>query len=142
MDVALASSCRRVLDISGHRVRPARRWGKSFEKPGAKSGSVAEDLDGLVGHLKIERFHLLGVAGGGFIALDYAAWRPERLSSLIVGASTGMIQDKDIADFIARIAIPGIREQSPHYREIGPSYRGANPDGVKHDAIEFLCELL
>jgi pimeloyl-ACP methyl ester carboxylesterase len=30
------------------------------------------------------RFHLLGVAGGGFIAMDYAAWRPERLRSLIV----------------------------------------------------------
>jgi hypothetical protein len=63
--------------------------------------------------------------------MDYAAWRPERLRSLIVGASTGMIQDKEIADFIARIAIPGIRDQSAYYREIGPSYRGANPEGVK-----------
>jgi pimeloyl-ACP methyl ester carboxylesterase len=134
------------LSQAGYRVIAfdRRGWGKSFadEKPDAKSGSVAEELDALVRHLKIARFHLLGVAGGGFIAIDYAAWRPERLRSLIVGASTGMIQDKEIADFIARIAIPGIREQSPHYREIGPSYRGANPDGVKHDAIEFLCELL
>jgi pimeloyl-ACP methyl ester carboxylesterase len=123
------------LSQSGYRVIAfdRRGWGKSFadEKPGAKSGSIAEDLDALVGYLKLERFHLLGVAGGGFIAMDYAAWRPERLRSLIVGASTGMIQDKEIADFIARIAIPGIRKQSPHYREIGPSYRGANPEGVK-----------
>jgi pimeloyl-ACP methyl ester carboxylesterase len=124
-----------MLSQAGYRVIAfdRRGWGKSFadEKPGAKSRSVAEDLDALVGYLKLARFHLLGVAGGGFIAMDYAAWRPERLRSLIVGASTGMIQDKEIADFIARIAIPGIREQSPHYREIGPSYRGANPDGVK-----------
>jgi hypothetical protein len=61
--------------------------------------------------------------------MDYAAWRPDRLRSLI-GASTGMIQDKEIADFSARIAIPGIREQSAHYREIGPSYRAA---------IELMC---
>ena len=123
------------LSQAGYRVIvfDRRGWGKSFadKKPGANSGSVAEDLDALVGYLKLARFHVLGVAGGGFIAMDYAAWRPERLRSLIVGASTGMIQDKEIADFIARIAIPGIRELSPHYREIGPSYRGANPEGVK-----------
>jgi pimeloyl-ACP methyl ester carboxylesterase len=74
---------------------------------------------------------LLGVAGGGFAALDYASWRPEKLRGLIVGGSTGGFEDKEIADFIARIAIPEIRKQSAHYREIGPSYRGANPEGTK-----------
>jgi pimeloyl-ACP methyl ester carboxylesterase len=110
-----------------------RGWGKSFADPklGPQPGSIAGDLDSLANHLKLEKFHLLGVAGGGFIALDYAAWRPERLRSLVVGGSTGMIEDKEIADFIARIAIPDIRKQSAHYREIGPSYRGANPEGVK-----------
>jgi pimeloyl-ACP methyl ester carboxylesterase len=109
-----------------------RGWGNSFPDPasGPQPGSVAEDLDALADHLRLEKFHLLGVAGGGFIALDYAAWRPERLRSLIVGGSTGAIADQDVADFIARIAIPHIREQSAHYREIGPSYRGANPEGV------------
>jgi pimeloyl-ACP methyl ester carboxylesterase len=124
-----------ALSQAGYRVIAfdRRGWGKSFaiEQPGGKIGSIAEDLDGLVEHLKLDKIHLLGVAGGGFIAMDYAAWRPERLRSLIVGASTGMIQDKEIADFIARITIPGIRDLSPHYREIGPSYRGANPEGVK-----------
>jgi pimeloyl-ACP methyl ester carboxylesterase len=109
-----------------------RGWGKSTPDPasGPQPGSIAADLDALVGHLKLDRFHLLGVAGGGFIALDYAAWRPERVRSLIVGGSTGAVADKEVADFIARIAIPGIRELPTHYREIGPSYRGANPDGV------------
>jgi pimeloyl-ACP methyl ester carboxylesterase len=109
-----------------------RGWGKSIPDPaaGAQTGGVTGDLDALADHLKLEKFHLLGVAGGGFIALDYAAWRPERLRSLIVGGSTGAITDKAVADFIARIAIPHIREQPAYYREIGPSYRGANPDGV------------
>ena len=83
-------------------------------------------------HLGLEKFHLVGTAGGGFIALDYAAGRPERLLSLIVGGSTGAIEDKEVADFIARIAIPDIRKQSTHYRELGPSYRGANPEGTQH----------
>ena len=110
-----------------------RGWGRSVPAPetGAQPGSIAGDLDALAGHLALETFHLIGVAGGGFIALDYAAWRPERLASLVVGASTGAITDLEIADFIARIAIPDLRKQSPHYREIGPSYRGSNPDGVR-----------
>jgi len=109
-----------------------RGWGRSVGDytTSAPPGSVAGDLDALADHLKLENFHLLGVAGGGFIALDFAAWRPERVRSLIVGGSTGSIQDKEVADFIARIAIPEIRKQSAHYREIGPSYRGANPEGT------------
>src|SRR5580698_10534953 len=110
-----------------------RGWGKSFadKPPSAQPASIAGDLDALVNHLKLNKFHLLGVAGGGFIAMDYAAWRPEKLRSLIIGASTGMIEDKEITEFIARIAIPGIRDLSSHYREIGPSYRGANPEGTR-----------
>lgn len=110
-----------------------RGWGDSVAEPasGPQPGSIAGDLDALADHLALDAFHLIGVAGGGFIALDYAAWRPQRLRSLVVGASTGAIADKDIADFIERIAIPDIRKQSAHYRELSPSYRGANPQGTK-----------
>ena len=110
-----------------------RGWGNSVPDPesGPQPGSIAGDLDALVGHLALDKFHLISVAGGGFAALDYAAWRPERLRSLVVGASTGAVADKEIAEFIERIAIPDIRKQSVHYRELGASYRGANPEGTK-----------
>ncbi len=123
------------LARAGYRVIAfdRRGWGNSAPDPssGPQPGSIAEDLHALVDHLKLDKFHLLGVAGGGFAALDYAAWHPERLRSLIVGGSTGAIADKVVADFIARIAIPEIRKQPAHYREIGPSYRGANPEGTR-----------
>jgi pimeloyl-ACP methyl ester carboxylesterase len=110
-----------------------RGWGKSMANPatGPQPGSIADDLDALADYLKLDRFHLLGVAGGGFAALDYAAWRPERLRSLVIAASTGQIMDKEVADFIARIELPGIRKLPAVYREVGPSYRGADPDGTK-----------
>ena len=110
-----------------------RGFGNSLADPasGQDGGSIAGDLDALADRLGLEPFHLLGVAGGGFAALDYAAWRPQRLRSLIVGSSTGAFEDKEIQDFIARIAIPEIRKQSAHYREIGASYRGANPEGTR-----------
>ncbi len=110
-----------------------RGWGKSLANSatGSQPGSIAGDLDALADYLKLDRFHLLGVAGGGFAALDYASWRPERLRSLVIGASTGQVTDKEVADFIARIEVPGIRKLPAVYREVGPSYRGANPDGTK-----------
>ncbi len=110
-----------------------RGWGKSTANAatGSQPGSIAGDLDALVNDLKLDNFHLLGVAGGGFAALDYASWRPERLRSLVIGASTGQVTDKEVADFIARIEVPGIRKLPAVYREVGPSYRGANPDGTK-----------
>jgi pimeloyl-ACP methyl ester carboxylesterase len=110
-----------------------RGWGKSIANPatGPQPGSIAGDLDALAEYLKLDRFHLLGVAGGGFAALDYAAWRQERLRSLVVAASTGQIAEKEIADFIARLEIPGLRKLPAVYREVGPSYRGANPDGTQ-----------
>jgi pimeloyl-ACP methyl ester carboxylesterase len=110
-----------------------RGFGRSTADPatGPQPGSIAEDLHALADHLKLDRFHLLGVAGGGFVALDYAAWHPERLRSLIVGGTTGGFDDKEIAEFIARIAIPDIRKQSAHYRELGASYRGADPEGTR-----------
>jgi pimeloyl-ACP methyl ester carboxylesterase len=110
-----------------HRHRRRRR---AYPAASSESGGIAADLHALAEHLRLDAFHLVGVAGGGFIALDYAAWHPERVRSLIVGASTGAIEDKDVADFVARIGIPDIRKQSAHYREIGASYRGANPEGT------------
>jgi pimeloyl-ACP methyl ester carboxylesterase len=110
-----------------------RGWGKSIANPatGPQPGSIADDLDALAESLKLDRFHLLGIAGGGFAALDYAAWRPERLRSLVIAASTGQMAEKEIADFVARLEIPGLRKLPAVYREVGPSYRGANPDGTK-----------
>jgi len=109
-----------------------RGWGKSIADPvGPQPGSVAGDLDALADHLRLDKFHLVGVAGGGFVSLDYAAWRPERLRSLVVGASTGQFSEKEMQDFAARIAIPELRKQAAVYREVGPSYRGANPEGTK-----------
>src|SRR5208337_2590274 len=91
-----------------------RGWGKSLADPatGPQPGSVAADLDALADHLKLDKFHLVGVAGGGFVSLDYAAWRPERLRSLVVAGSTGQFAEKEMRDFTARVEIPELRKQA------------------------------
>jgi pimeloyl-ACP methyl ester carboxylesterase len=109
-----------------------RGWGKSIADPatGPQPGSIAGDLDALVTHLKLPRFYLLGVAGGGFAALDYAAWHQEHLRGLIVAASTGSFSEQIMTDFTKRIAIPGLDKLPAEYIELGLSYRGSDPDGT------------
>jgi pimeloyl-ACP methyl ester carboxylesterase len=123
----------RSFSAAGYRVITfdRRGWGKSIANAatGPQPGSIAGDLDALADYLKLDRFHLLGVAGGGFAALDYAGWRPQRLRSLVIGASTGQVSD--MADVIARVEIPEIRKQPTLYLEIGPSYRAVNLEGTK-----------
>ena len=65
-----------------------RGWGQSIADPatGPQPGSIADDLDALVEYLKLDKFHLLGTAGGGFAALDYAAWHPELRVPLMLAA--------------------------------------------------------
>jgi pimeloyl-ACP methyl ester carboxylesterase len=72
----------------------------------------------------------LGIAGGGFAALDYAAWHPEHLRGLIVAASTGAFAEPVMTAFIQRIAIPGLDKLPGEYIELGLSYRGTDPDGT------------
>ena len=110
-----------------------RGWGKSTVDPatGPQPGSIAGDLDALADHLGLASFHLVGVAGGGFAALDYAAAHPQRLRSLVVGASTGQFAEAEMRDFTARIEIPQLRNLPAVYREVGASYRGADPEGTQ-----------
>jgi pimeloyl-ACP methyl ester carboxylesterase len=110
-----------------------RGWGKSLADAatGPQPGSVAGDLDALADHLNLGKFHLVSVAGGGFVAIDYAGSRPERLRSLVVAGSTGQFSETEMREITARIEIPELRKQGAVYREVGPSYRGANPEGTK-----------
>jgi pimeloyl-ACP methyl ester carboxylesterase len=110
-----------------------RGWGRSQTDTatGPQPGTAADDLHALADHLSLGRFHLVGVAGGGFVSLDYAAAHPDRLASLVIAASTGSVSDKEVQDVIARVEIPGIRSLPGHFREVGASYRGTNPDGTK-----------
>ena len=124
-----------VFAKAGYRVIAfdRRGWGKSFAKTPSDNGqsSIAQDLEALVEHLKIDRFHLLGIAGGGFAAIDYAAWKPERIKSLIVGGSTAQLSEPTMKEVVDRIEIPGIRKLPAYFREVGPSYRARDPEGTK-----------
>jgi pimeloyl-ACP methyl ester carboxylesterase len=122
-----------------------RGWGRSEIDPstGPQPGTVADDLDGLMQHLHVDSFHLVGIAGGGFVALDYAAWRPHKLRKLVVCASNGQFNEAEMQALSAHIAIPGLTG-TPALRsflEVGVAYRAENPEGwARFKAIEHQAQ--
>jgi pimeloyl-ACP methyl ester carboxylesterase len=81
--------------------------------------------------LGIERFHLVGTAAGGMVAIDYAQSFPDRLRSLVIANSIVGVQDEEYVALGRRLRPPEFAKLPPDLRELGPSYRAANPDGAK-----------
>jgi len=108
-----------------------RGWGRTEIDPaGPQPGTAADDLLALMNQLGIQQFHLVGSAAGGFVAFDFALSYPERLRSLVVANSIGGVQDEDYLELGRRLRPPQFNALPPDVRELGPSYRAANPAGT------------
>jgi len=122
-----------ALRAAGYRVIAFDRvgWGRSELDDGAAPGTAADDLQGLLALLRVERFHLVGTAAGGFVAFDYALSFPDRLRSLTVANSIGGVQDPEYQAAMQRLRTPDFLAMSPDMRELGPAYRVSNPEGAE-----------
>lgn len=107
-------------------ARPARPAG--HDRPTARPASA--DLHALVEHLDLPAFHLLGAAAGGCIALDYALSYGDRLRGLVLAGSLAGIAEPGHAARSSALRPVGFDDLPLEFRELGPSYRGGNPDGV------------
>jgi pimeloyl-ACP methyl ester carboxylesterase len=120
------------LTKAGYRViaYDRRGFGRTVVTVPDASPTAADDLEALRAHLGIERFHLLGTAAGGMVAIDYAQSFPERLRSLTIANSIVGVQDEEYLALSRRLRPPEFAKLPPDFRELSPSYRAANPDGT------------
>jgi pimeloyl-ACP methyl ester carboxylesterase len=120
-----------AFTAAGYRIISYDRLGhgRSVLEPGAQPGTAADDLEGLARHLQLDRFHLVGTAAGGIVALDYALSFAQRLRSLVVANSIGGVEDQDYQGLQRRLRPPQFAALPPQLRELGPAYRAANPQG-------------
>jgi pimeloyl-ACP methyl ester carboxylesterase len=122
-----------VLAKAGYRVIGYSRRGyinsAAFDRDNAGIGS--EDLRALADHLGLGRFHLVASAAGGSIASDFAFSYQPRLLSLTISSNSFGVRDGEIAKAAAFIRPKGWDDMPAEFRELGPSYRAANPEGVK-----------
>lgn len=106
-------------------------WARSVSVDPRDPAPVADTIDALLDALGIESAHIVGTAMGGYVALDFAAWRSERTRTLTLAATgLGLHDDTEYRAFRDRAEVPGLRELPSHIREMSPSYRAGNPDGV------------
>ena len=122
-----------VFSAAGFRVIAYSRRGYFGSPAGSAddTGNYADDLNALMEHLHVDKFHILGLAAGGFSVTDFAVSYPNKLLSMVIACSLFGLWDKDIderLDFILPKAFGGL---PPEFKELGPSYRWAHPEGVK-----------
>ena len=123
-----------AFTAAGYRViaYDRRGHGDTVVQASLPSSAAADDLDNLMTHLRIERFHLLGTAAGGIVSMDFALSFPGRLRSLVIANSIVGIQDEEYLALGRRLRpSPQFEAMPPDFRELGPSYRASNPEGTR-----------
>jgi len=94
-------------------------------------GRGCADLLALLDAADVVRAHLVGHAAGGVWALDAALAHPHRVASLLLASTTFGLRDPWITAAIEGLRPGGFERLPPHVRELGPSYRATQPDGVR-----------
>ena len=108
-----------------------RTWGRSRPTgPDEQPGYAGDDLHGLVESLGLEPCHLIATAAGGIVALDFSLDHPEQVRSLVVANSIGGVQDSEYLEVQTRLRPNEIQRLPVDLRELGPSYRGLDPEGA------------
>ena len=118
---------------AGYRVIAYSRRGYLKSAPYDKDnpGTGSDDLNNLAAFLKLPKFHVVASAAGGSIAMDFALSHPDRLLSLTIAGNSAGVRDGDIFEAAKVIRPAGWSKMPVQFRELGPSYRAANPAGAK-----------
>lgn len=98
---------------------------------GAMTSHDMDDLRKLAEHLQLGRFHLVGIAAGGFLAAQYSVNVPETLRSVVLGCSLMNIQEPEYQALTGQAIPRNFGSMPPEFRELSPSYRTLNPQGTK-----------
>lgn len=117
---------------AGYRVISYSRRGQYGSEPGTDADTyfAADDLLNLMRYLKVEKFHVVGNALGGYIGLDVAISRPERVLSLVLACSMMGISEPEYTRTLQSLRPKAFNDLPAEVKELGPSYRAANPSGV------------
>src|SRR5262245_17721879 len=121
-----------VFAKAGYRVIAYSRRGQYRSELGSDNASyvAVDDLLNLMTHLKVETFHAVGNALGGYVGLDAALSHPGRVRSLVLACSMMGISEPEYQATSLSLRPKAFNDLPTELKELGPSYRAANPAGV------------
>ncbi len=123
-----------VFAAAGYRVIAYSRRGhyrsEAVGEPVVPSPTDLDDLHALVTQLNLGRFHLVGSAAGSFLGAEFTVAFPDRLHSALLGSSLLNFDDPDFGALVKRLIPANFMQLPADFRELSPSYRVANPQGV------------
>ncbi|HWG04721.1 MAG TPA: alpha/beta hydrolase, partial [Beijerinckiaceae bacterium] len=123
-----------VLAGAGYRVIAYSRanYRNSDPVPQGDPGFASSDLGDLMTFLGVNKFHAVASAAGCSVTLDFALSHPERLLSMVLSSGAyGGIKEPDYVKAVSTLKVKGLDEMPTFFKELGPSYRAANPDGTR-----------
>lgn len=121
-----------VFAQAGYRVIAYSRRGQYGSELGTDVDTyfAVDDLLGLMKHLEVEQCHLVGNALGGYVGLDLAISRPERVRSLVLACSMMGIAEPEYTSALESLRPKAFEALPIELKELGPSYRAADAAGV------------
>ena len=108
----------------------SRRGHGASDGASAEAGIATRDLVAVMDALGIERASLIALGGGGGTAIDFAGAYPERAVSLTLACSLCGMSEPGSKGGAGALIPAGFRELPVTFKELGPAFRWAYPDGV------------
>jgi pimeloyl-ACP methyl ester carboxylesterase len=106
-------------------------------RPALDSDAHALWLDDVLQGLSIERTSFVGISFGGWLALDYATRRPERVTKLVVLAPAGVGRQKNVLLWAVPMLMLGPwGRRKVTARILGPA--PANPSRAQQAVADFM----
>ena len=120
-----------ALAAAGYRVIAySRRGHGGSTNPSSEPGIATRDFIGLMDALGIANVTVLAAGGGGGTAIDVARQCPERVSALILACSLCGMSEPGSKGGAGAMLPPGFRALPITFKELGPAFRWAYPEGV------------
>ena len=121
-----------VFARAGYRVIGYSRRGYRESSAGDpnKPGTAVEDLRMLLDHLKIERCHVVGTAGGGLVSGGFGLHYPGRTLTITIACSMLTLTEPKVLELLSLRGEPFSGTLPHHFTELSPSYRALCKEGV------------
>lgn len=109
----------------------SRRGTAEATAPSAGLDAEVADLLAILDAVGASSCHVVGTASGGMVATRFAVRHPGRTASLTISCSVVALDDPVCAAILANLADPEFLALPSALKELSPSYRAIQRDGVR-----------